>query len=50
MSHGQESGALDGGGKTMRILGDRWWPQAAKQEGEGECWQKVSMYFIETTK
>ena len=26
-------GELDGSEKTIAILGDRWWSQAAKQEG-----------------
>ena len=25
---------IDGSGKTIAILGDRWWQQAAKQEGD----------------
>ena len=25
---------IDGNEKTTAILGDRWWPQAAKQEGD----------------
>ena len=27
-------GALDSSDKTIAILGDRWWPQAAKQDGD----------------
>ena len=29
----EEFGTLDSSEKTITILGDRWWPQAAKQEG-----------------
>ena len=28
----EEFGTLDSGEKTVAILGDKWWPQAAKQE------------------
>ena len=28
---------LDSSGKTMAILGDRWWPQTAKQDGDKIC-------------
>ena len=27
-------GTLDTSEKTIAILGDRWWPQTAKQEGD----------------
>ena len=27
-------GTLDGSEKTIAILGDRWWPQTAQQEGD----------------
>ena len=30
--NGEEFGTLDNSDKTIAILGDRWWPQAAKQE------------------
>ena len=30
----EEFGALDSSEKTISISGDRWWPQAAKQEGD----------------
>ena len=30
----EEFGALDSSEKTVAISGDRWWPQAAKQEVE----------------
>ena len=29
--------ALDGREKTTAILGDRWWPQTAKQDGDMIC-------------
>ena len=29
--------ALDSRKKTIAILGDRWWPQAAKQDGDKIC-------------
>ena len=29
----EKFGTLDGSEKTNAILGDRWWPQTAKQEG-----------------
>ena len=32
---------LDSSEKTIAILGDRWWPQAAKQEGD-----KTSRMFL----
>ena len=30
----EEFGRLDSGEKTIAILGDRWWPQTAKQDGD----------------
>ena len=30
----EKLGTLDSGDKTVAILGNRWWPQAAKQEGD----------------
>ena len=30
----EELDTLDSSEKTSAILGDRWWPQAAKQEGD----------------
>ena len=30
----EEFGRLESSGKTTPILGGRWWPQAAKQEGD----------------
>ena len=30
----EKFGTLDDSEKTIAILGDRWWPQTAKQEGE----------------
>ena len=37
----EEYDTLDNSEKTIAILGDRWWPQAAKQEGDKKD-QKVS--------
>ena len=34
-------GTLDSSEKTIAILGDRWWPQTAKQEGD-----KISKKFL----
>ena len=30
----EEFGSLESSEKTIAILGDRWWPQAAKQHGD----------------
>ena len=30
----EEFGRLESSEKTIFILGDRWWPQTAKQEGD----------------
>ena len=30
----KEFGTLDSSEKTIAILGDRWWPQKAKQQGD----------------
>ena len=30
----EEFGRLESGEKTIAILGDRWWPQTAKQDGD----------------
>ena len=30
----EEFGRLESSAKTIAILGDRWWPQTAKQEGD----------------
>ena len=30
----EKYGTLDSSEKTIAILGDRWWPQTAKQEGD----------------
>ena len=35
-------GTLDSSEKTFAILGDRWWPQTAKQEGDKKCETFVS--------
>ena len=37
----EEFDTLDSSEKTIAILGDRWWPQAAKQEGD-----KIGENFI----
>ena len=30
----EECGRLESSEKTIAILGDRWWPQTAKQDGD----------------
>ena len=30
----EELGRLESGEKTIAVLGDRWWPQTAKQDGD----------------
>ena len=30
----EEFGILENSEKTIAILGDRWWPQTAKQDGD----------------
>ena len=37
----EKFGTLDNNEKTIAILGDRWWPQMAKQEGE-----KIARKFL----
>ena len=37
----EEFGRLESSEKTMAILGDRWWPQTAKQDGD-----KISKQFL----
>ena len=37
----EQFGTLNSSEKTIAILGDRWWPQAAKQEGD-----KISKTFL----
>ena len=37
----EEFGRLESSEKTIAILGDRWWPQTAKQEGE-----RISKQFL----
>ena len=37
----EEFYTLDSSEKTIAILGDRWWPQEAKQEGD-----KISKTFL----
>ena len=41
----EEFDTLDSSEKTIAILGDRWWPQAAKQEGDN-----ISKTFICNTQ
>ena len=36
----EEFGRLESSEKTIAILGDRWWPQTAKQVGD-----RISKYF-----
>ena len=43
----EKFGTLDSSEKTIAILGDRWWPQTAKQQGDNiskkficNIWQK----------
>ena len=33
----EEFGRLESSEKTITILGDRWWPQTAKQDGDRIC-------------
>ena len=40
----EKFGALDSSEKTIAILGDRWWPQKAKQETD-----KISKKFLWNT-
>ena len=37
----EEFGRLESSEKTIAILGDRWWPQTAKQDGD-----KISKHFL----
>ena len=37
----EEFGSLESSEKTIAILGDRWWPQMAKQE-----WDKINKQFL----
>ena len=37
----EEFGRLESREKTIAILGDRWWPQTAKQDGD-----RISKQFI----
>ena len=37
----EKFGTLDSSEKTIATLGDRWWPQTAKQEGD-----KISKIFL----
>ena len=37
----EEFGRLESSEKTVAILGDRWWPQTAKQDGD-----RISTQFL----
>ena len=37
----EEAGRLESSEKTIAILGDRWWPQTAKQDGD-----RISQTFL----
>ena len=37
----EKFGTVDSSEKTIAILGDRWWPQTAKQQGD-----KISKTFL----
>ena len=37
----EEFGKLENSEKTIAILGDRWWPQTAKQDGD-----RISTQFL----
>ena len=37
----KEFGRLESSEKTIAILGDRWWPQTAKQDGD-----RISKQFV----
>ena len=37
----EEFGRLESSEKTIAILGDRWWPQTAKQD-----WDRISKQFL----
>ena len=37
----EEFGRLESSEKTIAILGDRWWPQTAKQDGD-----RMSIQFL----
>ena len=43
-------GALHSSERTIAILGDRYWPQAAKQEAHHKISKKLSMWCMETTE
>ena len=44
----EEFGILDSGERTIAMLGDRWWPEAAKQEGDKNS-KNALMLYMETT-
>ena len=37
----EEFGRLEGSDKTIAVLGDRWWPQTAKRDGD-----RISKQFL----
>ena len=42
--------ALDSREKTIAILGDRWWPQTAKQDGDNKCKRFLCNIWKKRTK
>ena len=38
----EEFGRLESSDKTIATLGDRWWPQTAKQEGD----RKANTFYV----
>ena len=45
----EEFDTLNSSDETIAILGDRWWPQAAKQEGDKNS-KKFLTQYMETTQ
>ena len=41
----EEFGRLEGSEKTIAILGDRWWPQTEKQDGD-----RISKQFLRSIR
>ena len=41
----QKFGPIDGSKQTIAILGDRWWPQTTKREGD-KISEKLKLYVI----
>ena len=46
----EKFGTLDSSEKTIAILGDTWWPQTAKQEGNKKKQKTVSSVIYEEKK